>query len=189
MALVNRVIAAITEMVLIFGAAVVLVATFGVPGYRVLPYGWFGGYLSVLDGLSGFRTALVITFSVATIVVSLVLLVLQRPRVRRQRPYLVTEDEAGLVTIEPASIRLLCENVGAEVRGVRELRCSIRRRPGGLVITCLPVVTLGADVPRIAEEMQGKVKESVESLVGLAVHQVRVAARYERARERTLALE
>jgi len=189
MRVVNTIVTAVAGVVLIFAAVVVLVATFGVDGEQVLPYGWFGAYLVVLNDVSGAQYALTISLSFLSIIVGLVLVAAQMPRPKRPRPLVVRADEAGTVTIEPNSVRVLAETVGAEVNGVREISCRVRERPGGLAIGCFPRVALGSNIPRLSTEMQVKIKESVESLVGLPVIEVSVVTKYETQRSRRLATE
>jgi hypothetical protein len=189
MSTVNRIVAAILEVVLIFSAVIVLVVALGVAGDRVLPYGWFGQHLTVLNDLGPGALAATIVLPILTIVVCLGLLFLQLPRVRRARPFLVRSDEDGDVMIEPSSVRLISETVGAEIHGVRQIRCLVRQRPGGLLIVCHPMVALGSNVPKLSKDMQSKVKETVESIVGLPVSEVSVAAKYEATRDRRLTPE
>jgi hypothetical protein len=188
---VNRITAAILEILLIFSAIIVLVVASGVAGDRVLPYGWFGQYLIVLNDLGSGALAATVLLCILTILVCLGLLFLQLSRVPRARPFLVRSDEDGDVMIEPSSVRLISETVGAEIHGVRQIRCIVRQRrgSGGLLIVCHPMVALGSNVPKLSRDMQNKVKETVESIVGLPVSEVSVAAKYEATRDRRLTPE
>lgn len=186
MNVINRMLAMLAEALLAFAAVIALLALFGVNDGRVLPGGWFGGYLSALDGLSGLPFVLAVVFSILTILVFLALLILEFPRPQRRNVLLVRSDDSGYLTVEPESVQHLVETIGQEIQGVRQIHCALGDRSGGLVITCWPTVSLGADIPSIASELQNKVKGTVEKVVGVPVRDVSVKARYEAARERRL---
>ena len=53
--------------------------------------------------------------------------------------------------------------------------------PASIVISCYPRVAFGTDVREIRDDLQGRVKDTVEKLTGLTVLRVNVAkVKYER---------
>ena len=73
-------------------------------------------------------------------------------------------------------------------RHITSIRCRVsvqgRRSsvPARIVVTCYPRVDLGSNIQEIRDDLQQRVKDTVEALTGLQVVRVDVArVRYERA--------
>ena len=107
---------------------------------------------------------------------------------RRSHPLLISSTQEGGLTIEEDSVRYLAERTGANNRSIVSLRCRLRVRgrrsaaPASLTITCYPRVVLGSDVQEIRDDLQTRIKDTLENLTGLSILQVNVVrVRYERS--------
>ena len=193
----NRILISLITLLVLAGAIVtLLVATDAVapdflPGGAVDPSedSWFEPQLRDLDDFSG--SGLVVTV-VASIMVALsmlgLFLVEVRPIVRSRRTLRISSTPHGALTIEAASVRLLAERTGISNRNVSSLRCSLRVRrraiaggPARIAIACYPRVILGSNVQELGDDLQTRIKQSVEQLTGLTVLEVNVVrVRYDR---------
>ena len=108
----------------------------------------------------------------------LLLILLLRPIVARPRLVLVSAGEGGVVQIALDSVRQMAERTGGGNRSVKGLRCRVRVSSGGLRILCLADLNMGSDLPKVSSELQESIKDVVERLIGLAVVDVRVKAKY-----------
>jgi hypothetical protein len=193
----NRILISLISLLVLAGAIVTLLVATDAVAPDFLPGGgsgelvgdsWFEPQLRDLSDFSG--SGLVVTI-VVTILVALsmlgLLLVEMRPIVRSRRSLRISSTPDGALSIEAASVRLLAEKTGMSNRNVSSLKCLLRVRrraiAGGsasIAIVCYPRVILGSNVPEIREDLQTRIKQSVEQLTGLTVLQVHVVSRYER---------
>ena len=100
---------------------------------------------------------------------------------RRENPLLVSFNELGTLNIEPSSVRSLVETVATTNPNVTSLKCrlTVRRKPPPegphtVVVSCHPRVEMGADVEGIRDDLQSRIKDSLERLTGLAVERVNI---------------
>ena len=186
----NRVAISLVALLVLVGAVVtVLVATEAVdPDF--LPGGseettseaWFYDQLKGVADFSGSDQAVAIVVTIVVGLAMVPLLWLQaRPILRKRQSLPVSTTERGAFTVEADSVKLLAEKVGASNRNVSSLKCRLRVRrrtpaggPASIVIECCPRVVLGSNVPEIRDDLQTRIKESVEQLTGLTVLRVNV---------------
>jgi hypothetical protein len=185
----NRVFTIVLALVILAGAVIVLLVTFGAVLPDFLPYGWWSGQLEGLTQIRGGDLALAIGVSIVLAVGMIALLIFEALPRRGGRPLLISSGEEGAVTIHPESICLLANNIGLTIRNVNRIDNSIRKSPEGLVINSKPVVALGANVPQVSAELQSRIKEAIEESTSLAVSRVIVNAHYEPVKGKSLAVK
>ena len=191
---VNRIlVSAMAAMVVVASVIISLVVTEATDP-DLLPGGsgeeaWFYHQLRGLADFGGSDQNVTLGVSIAVGVLMLGLLFLQaRPLFRRRRVLLISNSPEGGATIEADSVRLLAERTGIVNRQVNSLRCKVRpRRPGrrgvgpsSISIACYPRLVLGSNTEEIIDDLQTRIKESVEQLTGLNVLRVDVYSRFDR---------
>ena len=199
MGLWNRLAVSLVSLFLIIAAVVtLLVATEAVPP-DFLPGGvvgdglvseesWFQSELEDLASYEGSARVISMAISIAVAAVMLLVLLAEWRVGQKTMSLLISVTGEGGLSIEEDSVRYLAERTGQSNRNVTRLRCGVRiqgRRnvaPARVIITCYPRVILGSNVQEIRDDLQQRVKNSVESLTGLLVDRVDVArVRYERS--------
>ena len=199
MGLWNRLAVSLVSLFLIIAAVVtLLVATEAVPP-DFLPGGvvadglvseesWFQSELENLASYEGSARVISMAISIAVAAVMLLVLLAEWRVGQKTMSLLISVTGEGGLSIEEDSVRYLAERTGQSNRNVTRLRCGVRiqgRRnvaPARVIITCYPRVILGSNVQEIRDDLQQRVKDSVESLTGLLVDRVDVArVRYERS--------
>ena len=199
MGLWNRLAVSLVSLFLIIAAVVtLLVATEAVPP-DFLPGGvvadrlvseesWFQSELEDLASYEGSARVISMAISIAVAAVMLLVLLAEWRVGQKTMSLLISVTGEGGLSIEEDSVRYLAERTGQSNRNVTRLRCGVRiqgRRnvaPARVIITCYPRVVLGSNVQEIRDDLQQRVKDSVESLTGLLVDRVDVArVRYERS--------
>ena len=194
MDLVNRIAISLVALV-VFVAAIVtlLVATEAIDaGFlagRPSGAGWFYEQLYLVADLGGGGQAVAIAVSVVAAILMVGFISLEVVTVvRRQTVVRISITGEGTATIEGSSVELLAERAAQSNRSVTSIKCRarVRRRPvaGGpasVVISCYPIVAMGSNVQEIRDDLQTRIKASVEQLTGLTVLQVNVVrVRYNR---------
>ncbi len=174
MNVVNRcIIFILALLVLLSGVLVLLVAAGAVdPGDLLLP-------LENVAKAKGADLAAANGIAVAMVFMGLLLLIfVLRPIAARPRLVLVSAGEEGVVQIALDSVREMAERTGGGNRSVKGLKCRVRVTSGGLRILCLADLNMGSDLPKVSSELQESIKDVVERLIGLAVVDVGVKAKY-----------
>ena len=174
MSVVNRcIIFILALLVLLSGVLVLLVAAGAVdPGDLLLP-------LENVAKAKGADLAAANGIAVVMVVMGLLLLIfVLRPIAARPRLVLVSAGEEGVVQIALDSVREMAERTGGGNRSVKGLKCRVRVTSGGLRILCLADLNMGSDIPKVSSELQESIKDVVERLIGLAVVDVGVKAKY-----------
>ena len=194
----NRVIISLVALLVVAAAIVTLlvaveaVAPDFLPGgsARQPPDAWFYPQLKGVADFSGGAQVITIAVSIATAVVVAAFLLLELRRLRRREALLpISSTPDGALSIEVSSVRLLAERTGIANRNISSLRCRLRMRkrppPGGpasIIIVCYPRVILGTNVQEVRDDLQTRIKDTVQGLTGLNVLQINVVrVRYDRS--------
>ena len=149
---------------------------------------WFYAQLKGLADFSGGDQAIAIAVTIVVGVSMLGVLLFELWPLRRREALLpISSTSAGALTIEASSVRLLAERTGFSNRNISSLRCRVRRRsgarvPASIVVACYPRVILGSNVQEVRDDLQSRIKHTVEDLTGLTVLQVHVVkVKYDRS--------
>lgn len=133
------------------------------------------------------NTAILIAFLVG--LVGLILLVLELLPIGRLfrrpegKPYVVRQDAVGEVTVDRSMVRDLVEHEATSVPGVVRAEPHVQDGPDGLRIEVHASLAWDADAPSVGQLLQERVKDSVQTHLGLPVAQVQVTATRELLRE------
>lgn len=182
----NRAVATLLILAILAAALITLLVSIGVSDPA--RYGFFSQPLQRLAEAGGAEAATIVVGSIVIALLMLVVLRFELAPNRHGSSLLVSSGNGGVTTIDEGSVRILSEKVALTVRDLRGVRCGVRERQGGLIITCLAAVALGSNIPEVSSQVQAKVKEAVEKLTGLPVVSVNVKAHYGRT-EAKLAVE
>lgn len=180
----NRVVVILLALLVLVGAVLVLLITFGaVVPTQFLP----GAYAETAVGLwlTSFArmqpTPTVITAAVAVVLIGACLLLLiaeLRPE-RRTRTITVREDGLGIVTVRAESVRDLIAYTTANMPEVLQLQPEIDATSRGLQIRCRAALSPEANIPEVSGELQSRIKQAVEQHLGMKVANVAVMAQLE----------
>lgn len=139
--------------------------------------------IALLTGASP-NTAIVIAFLVG--LVGLILLVLELlptgrlfGRLFRRpegKPYVVRQDTLGEVTIQRSMVRDLVIHEATSVPGVIHAEAQVHDGPDGLRVALRAVLAWDADAPSVGQVLQERIKESIQTHLGMSVAQVQVTA-------------
>lgn len=87
---------------------------------------------------------------------------------------LIRDTDVGQVRITLQALENLVRKTAGQIRGVREVKPRIFSRPDGIGVFIHVVVAPDLVVPELSEELQVKVKESLEQVAGVNVGSIRV---------------
>ena len=151
---------------------------------------WFYAELDGLRDLDGTDKTIALVVSIAVGLSMLGLLYIEIDRGLGSRDVLlpISFTDDGMLTIATSSVQLLAEKTGATNRHITSLRCrvGVRRRPttgepATITIECYPRVDLGSDVQEMRDDLQTRIKDTVQRLTGLIVLRIDVMrVRYDR---------
>lgn len=178
MSVFNRVVVVTISVVILIGAVVTLLVSTGVSAPDILPFGWFETQLQRVTEASVGGIAATLLVSIIIALGMLTLLFFEFIPIRKTAILVINSTEKGSVTIDRESVCLLAEKTAITSRGVHAAKCSLAEGSEGLAISCRTSAVLVSNIPELSTELQGKIKDIVEELTGLAVAQVDINARY-----------
>ena len=184
----NRVAMVIVAAAILAGAMIVLLVATEVITQAFLPSDWFDVPLQSTVDATGGTLAAIIAVSIIIALAMIILAFMELMPFRNGVAFLISSGEAGITTIDQASVRVLAEKTGAAAHNVRGVRCQVGEGPNGLTISSQASVALGSNIPEVSAELQSKIKEAVERFTGLPVAQVNVKAKYESVEAKRLAV-
>jgi hypothetical protein len=177
MNLFNRVLILLLALLVLAGAAVVLLAMLGVARPEHLaPTPWVRDGLQVLVQLDPAGRARTIIASVGTLLLAIVLAFLELRPARRDARLVVKQDALGRVTVAQDVVRELVRREAALTAGIMEVhpRLDVDNRGLGMRIRCRVSVDPTASLPELTEQFQERVKASIEHHLGRPVAEVSV---------------
>src|SRR5262245_4116858 len=130
-------------------------------------------YIAARQGVD-FGPAMTVCIVLALIGLAILILELL-PRRREAARYVVRQDSLGAVTVERASIADLVQHEARRVPGVLEVRPEVSNGPDGLHVFTRTTVEPEVEAPALGQELQERIKSSVQSHMGLQVAEVRIA--------------
>lgn len=133
--------------------------------------------------LRGATTNIALLIAIVLALIGLALLILELLPVgrllsgrRESKQYVVREDQLGQVTLGRSMVRDVVRHVGEATPGVTHVEPEVKDGEGGLHITTHATLAWDADAPAIGQQLQERIKESVQTQLGLPVAEVRVTA-------------
>lgn len=133
------------------------------------------GYLAenvFADGATGLRIAL---FSVALIFFAMSLIfLLSGVKSNKDKKAVSKHTNIGEIRISMNSIENIALNASKKAGGVKESRTMVQKAEDGVDVEVRIVVMPDLSIPAISEDVQGRVKKSVEEASGIAVKNVKV---------------
>lgn len=126
------------------------------------------------------NVAALIAFGIAFI--GLVLLILELLpfgrlfRRREGKQYVVRQDTIGQVTLGSSMVHDFVQHVAESVPGVVHAEPAVKDSTDGLHITTRASLAWDAEAPSVGQALQERIKDSVQSQLGLPVAEVRVTA-------------
>ena len=195
----NRAAISVISLLVLVAAIITLLAATEAIDSDFLPgeeeEAWFYAELKGVADFTGGDQAVTIVVAIVVAVVMLGLFLLEVRHLRRREVQLpISATPEGSLTIEASSVRLLAERTGIINRNVSSLRCrlGVRRRPptgdaASIIIECYPRLLLGTDVQEVRDDLQTRIKNTVQRLTGLIVLQVNIVqVRYDKDSETRL---
>lgn len=183
----NRIVMLVLAIILLaFGATTFLLLT----GIIVPENEYLRAILALYNAwravalLRGATTNLAVLVALLLAIVGLVLVILELLPVgrlfRRQREpkqYVVRQDSLGQVTLGRSMVRDLVQHVAEDVPGVVHAdEPEVKDGADGLRISTRASLAWDADAPSVGQQLQERVKDSVQTQLGLPVAEVHVTA-------------
>jgi hypothetical protein len=180
----NRMVVILLDLVLLAGAILMLLITFGaVTAQQVLPAGtaetgvgqWLASFATMPPS-----TALFATLGAALVVVlGLILLVYELRLSPQDTTIRIRDDGLGRVTVRRESVRDLIRHTAAQLPDVLQVDTRIDIGQQGLTIACRTSLTPDAHIPQVSAELQSRIKQAVEQHLGMKVANITVQAQLE----------
>jgi uncharacterized alkaline shock family protein YloU len=136
--------------------------------------------LALLRGATG-NAAILIALVVAIVGLAVLVLELWGP-VRllfargEDKGYVIRQDALGQVTVGRSMVRDVVQHEAEEVPGVLHAEPSVKEGKEGLRVSARASLAWDADAPSTGQILQERIKESVQTHLGLPVAEVRVTA-------------
>jgi hypothetical protein len=175
MNLFNRALILLLSLLVLAGATVVLLAMLGVAQPEHLaPTPWVRDRLQVLVELDRAGRARTIIASIVALLSAMVLAFLELRPARRDARLTLKEDALGRVTVAHGVVRELVRREAGRIPGVIEVhpRFDVDRR--GLRILCRVSVDPTASLAELTQQLQERVKASLEYHLGRPVAEMSV---------------
>lgn len=194
----NRLIVSLLALFFIAASMVTLLVATGAVAPDFLPGGgiseagalqpsWFQRQLTDLGAYEGPARVTAIAVAIAVAALMLAVLTMEVGWGQKTVSLLISITGEGGLSVEEESVRYLAERTGLSNRQITSMRCRVDVRgrrtltPARIIVTCYPKVSLGCNIQEIRDDLQQRVKDTVEDLTGLQVIRVDVArVRYER---------
>ncbi len=180
----NRILVILLDLLLLAGAVIVLLITFGaVAPTQLLPAGLtdtaLGQWLSSFARMPPNATLLTTVSAILAILIGLALLIAELRQERQPRTITIRQDGLGTVTVRAASVRDLIAYTTAQLPEVLQVQPEIESTSRGLQIRCRTALTPEASIPQVSADLQARIKQAVEQHLGMKVAQVAVQAQLE----------
>jgi uncharacterized alkaline shock family protein YloU len=176
MNLLNRAIVTLLAVFVLVAAGLVLLVIVGLVRPDQLALGsWLRDGLALLTQRERPEREWALALSLTLLPLSLLILLLElRPRRRKEAAVLLKQDESGRVTVAREGVQELATREATRVEGVLAARSQVTDGQGGLRVLCRVSIDPTANVPRLCEEIQERVKTAVEHHLGRPVAEVSV---------------
>lgn len=127
------------------------------------------------------NTAIIISLLVALIGLGLLVIELWGPvksafGSRQGKSYVVRQDATGRVTIGATMVRDWVQHEAEATPGVVHAKPMVKDGKDGLHVSTLASIAWDADAPTVGQMLQERIKDSVQTHLGLPVAEVRVSA-------------
>lgn len=203
----NRGTVILIGIIVLAGAAVVLLISAGVSTPDLLPGGFLTTYLQnvadatgssaviimVVSGIVALCMVLLIVFEIITAsrkssppLISMndsVVTTTGFKAMSKQDILVISSTEKGTTSIDVQSICDLVENVAITVYNMHRFDCKIGRNSDGLLLSCRAVAALGSNAVEVAAKSRSRVTEAIEQLTGLAVARVDIKILYDKSKK------
>lgn len=182
----NRIVMLVLSLILLaFGATTFLLLT----GIVVPENSYLRSILALYSAwravalLRGATTNLAVLIALLLAIVGLALVILELLplgrlfRRREPKQYIIRQDSLGQVTLGRSMVRDLVQHVAGDVPGVVHAdEPEVKDSADGLRITTRASLAWDADAPTVGQQLQERVKDSVQTQLGLPVAEVHVTA-------------
>lgn len=128
------------------------------------------------------NAAIIISLLVALVGLAVLVLELWRPvgrlfgRRSQGKSYVVRQDATGRVTVDRTMVRDWVQHEAEATPGVVHAKPSVKDGKDGLHVSTLASIAWDADAPSVGQMLQERIKDSVQTHLGLPVAEVRVSA-------------
>ena len=94
---------------------------------------------------------------------------------RKKKQAIVHERSLGEVRVSLLAIESLAEKEAHTVEGVRDVSARVGAAPEGINVKLKVTVTPDVSIPQLSDGLQQQVRDRIHDVVGITVHEVRVA--------------
>lgn len=185
MTLFNRIVMALAGFILLAFSTVIFLLLTGivVPGndYLRAILAAYNAWRAIVL-LRGGTTNFAVLIALVLMLIGLVLFVLEvLPigrlfRRRETKQYVVRQDQLGQVTLARSMVRDVVQHVAEGVPGVTHAEPEVKDGADGLHLTAHASLAWDTDAQAVGKQLQERIKESVQTQLGLPVAEVHVTA-------------
>ena len=179
MNILNRILAILFALLVLIGAALVLVVSLGAISPQQIGVPLVTDVLQPFADLEPPEQWWAAAAAAAFLLLALVLLVAELTPPKRDPKLTIKDDELGRVTVSQRSLRKLATREAAQVPGVMEADSDLDQTKQGLEVRSRVSVDPGSDVPQLADQVRERVKGALERHLGREVKEVTVSAQLE----------
>lgn len=170
----NRIVVVILDLVLLAGAAIVLLTI--ALGRSLVPEALestlLGGWLASFADRSPAQLPVTLAIAVAILLGGAILLYLELRRPRRATSANVIEDDLGRVTLHLAGVRHLVTHVASRYPEVEQVQADVSTTPQGLNVHCHVVMRADAQVVQTKERLSRQIRHELDRHLGVPVADV-----------------
>lgn len=172
----NRVLVLAIDLVVMGGACLLVLLSANVIAPEQLAIGsWLQARLLVVDAFAAQHQATTILAGLGVLALGLTLLYYElRPASMSEPQLVLQQDERGRMTVSLAGVRELANRAARQVAGVLEATTIVKAKAKGLRVLSRVSVDPTAKLVDLGEELQARVKATLEEHLGYPVTDVSV---------------
>jgi uncharacterized alkaline shock family protein YloU len=174
----NRLLIVLLDLVLLVCCGAIVVVTVGWIGLSdFASIHWVYDRLAPFAGMSGADEIETLAIGSALLLLGLVLLVFELATlIPGERPLTLKEDGLGRVTVDRDVVRELASREARQVPGVVRFRPQVTQNRAGVEIRGPLAVEPAANLAEVTQQVQDRIKTTVERALGQPVGDVRLDA-------------
>ena len=172
----NRVLVILVSLIIVVVAgALLLVVLDLLTPVQLATNNWFQDRLTELDNLRGPEFAWAVGILAAFLVLGVFLFIAELGSLGTSKSRMtVTQSELGTVTIREDSVRNIVNYEARSISGVIDSSTKIKEHDNAVAIDCHATIEPGQNIPGLTQELQERIKATVEHHLGRPVSTVHV---------------
>jgi len=139
----------------------------------------FGTAWQRLPALQGWQAGVVTAAAALLALAALAAIIIEwRPTPRRKRPFIVSDNEHGSVSVERDSVCKLAEKVISAMDNVKDVKATVALGPQGIHLHCAIVISAAVVLPELGSQLQEEARARIEAQLGIPIAVLSAKLRY-----------